>query len=72
MAGRPLLLGFDAAHIGGKVGHMTVCVGYEFVGATVYVYVSDAFISEYARHELIISDTGNDFICKMRIVKTEE
>ncbi len=68
-AGRPLMLGFADVTGSPYAGHMTVCVGYEWEGNKMYVYVSDAHQHKYARQELNLT-TYNDFISK--VVITEE
>lgn len=62
-AGRPLMLGYTE---GGAYdeAHMTVCVGYEIDGNTVYVAVSDAHEREYVWNSLYLG-TDNDFISKV-------
>ena len=67
-AGRPLMIGFSGQGNSPYPPHMTVCVGYEITDGKKYIYVSDAHISEYRRHEL--SDDYNDFIATVHI--TEE
>ncbi len=48
-AGRPFVLGFSGTPYGGP--HVTVCAGYEIVGNTRYVYLSDSQQSTFRREE---------------------
>ncbi len=65
-AGRPIMLGFANKGNSPYESHMTVCVGYEIVNNTRYVYVVDAHTSGYVRQEY--NTEYNDSIITVNIV----
>ncbi len=68
-SGRPLMIGFantSDSPFGSNSGHMTVCVGYEWNGSEVYLYLSDAWHSSYSKF-LFKPETYNDFIAIVEV-----